>query len=277
MRWTVRSASTMPAAELNFVRRGSGAPLVLLHGIGHRWQAWEPVLDDLAAAHDVIAVDLPGFGRSPLPADGLAGGMASLVRELGAFLDRLGVDRPHVAGNSLGGAIALELAAAGRAASATAFSPAGFFARGHRTRAVAILSTLRLNTLLPTPVLRPALRARTVRTLGFGALMTRPERLTVDRMVADALALRRARGFGPMVLASRHYSFTGTPACPVTIAWAARDRVLPPSGAAVAASRLPDARHVTLPECGHVPMSDDPGLVAETILETARAGTEEIG
>ncbi|MFD1048194.1 alpha/beta fold hydrolase, partial [Kibdelosporangium lantanae] len=51
--------------EINYERRGSGTPLVLLHGIGHRWQAWEPVLDRLALHHDVIAVDLPGFGLSP--------------------------------------------------------------------------------------------------------------------------------------------------------------------------------------------------------------------
>jgi pimeloyl-ACP methyl ester carboxylesterase len=258
----------MPAAELNFARRGAGRPLLLLHGIGHRWQAWEPVLNDLAAVHDVIAVDLPGFGHSPLPADDLAGGMASMVSQLDAFLDSLGVDRPHVAGNSLGGAIALEMAAAGRAASVTAFSPAGFFARGHRVRALAILSTLRLNTFLPVPVLRLALRAPAVRIPSFGPLMTHPERLTVDRMVGDALALRRARGFRPMARASRGYAFTGMPACPVTIAWAESDRILPPGEAAFAASRLPDARHVTLPGCGHVPMGDDPELVVKTILAT---------
>jgi pimeloyl-ACP methyl ester carboxylesterase len=58
--------------QLNYERWGSGPPLVLLHGIGHRLQAWDPVLDRLAAAHDVIAVDLPGFGKSP-PLDGQAG------------------------------------------------------------------------------------------------------------------------------------------------------------------------------------------------------------
>lgn len=266
----------MPTGDLNFVRRGTGEPLVLLHGMGHRWQAWEPVLDDLAAAHDVIAVDLPGFGLSALPADGLAGGMTSMRNELAAFLDRLGIHRPHLAGNSLGGAIALEMAAAGRAASATAFSPAGFFARGHRVRALAILATMRAGTVLPEPVLRTALRARPVRALSFGPLMTHPHRLGTERMVADALALRRARGFRPMVRAGGDYSFTGTPACPVTVAWAADDLILPRSQAAIAESRLPHARHIMLPGCGHVPMSDDPGLVAEAIVATTSlAGVED--
>ncbi len=273
MPWTGRSAGTMPnGTELNFVRRGRGQPLLLLHGIGHRWQAWEPVLDELVGTHDVIAVDLPGFGHSPLPADKLAEGMASMRREIESFIDRLGIDRPHFAGNSLGGALALELAAAGQAASVTAFSPAGFFRRRHRVRALAILSALRVNTLLPELVLHTALRSGTIRRLSFGPLMSKPDRLTVDRMVGDALALRRARGFHAMATASRHYSYTGKPACPVTIAWAAGDRILPPSEAAVAAERLPNARHVMLSGCGHVPMSDAPALVAETILSTtARA------
>lgn len=58
------------ADAMTFLRMGSGPPLLLIHGIGHRWQAWEPVLDRLTEQHDVIAVDLPGFGGSPLPAGG---------------------------------------------------------------------------------------------------------------------------------------------------------------------------------------------------------------
>ena len=120
--------SAPAVAQLNYERRGAGPPLVLLHGIGHRWQAWEPVLDRLAAKHDVIAVDLPGFGKSA-PLDGPSG-IAEIAAALTAFFGQLGLDRPHVAGNSLGGAIALELAAGGHVSSATALSPAGSGLRG---------------------------------------------------------------------------------------------------------------------------------------------------
>src|SRR5512140_3471195 len=113
--------------ELHHHRRGSGEPLVLIHGIGHRWQAWLPVLDRLAAHHDVVAIDLPGFGASPVPPRGTAHDMAAAVRYLGEFFEAHGLDTPHVAGNSLGGGIALELAAAGLARSATALAPVGFF------------------------------------------------------------------------------------------------------------------------------------------------------
>lgn len=133
-----------------------------------------------------------------------------------------------VAGNSLGGAIALELAAAGLVASATALSPAGFFTAAERRRAMLILTTLRANTHLPSAVLRALLRSPAIRAASFAPLVTHPARLTPDRALGDALALRRGRGFRPVARAARHYQFTGTPAVPVTVAWGTRDRVLPP-------------------------------------------------
>jgi pimeloyl-ACP methyl ester carboxylesterase len=84
--------------------------LVLLHGIGHRWQAWLPIMYELAAHHEVISVDLPGFGASAVPLSGMPSDMAQSVAGIATFLVSEGLDLPHVAGNSLGGAIALELA-----------------------------------------------------------------------------------------------------------------------------------------------------------------------
>ena len=115
--------------QLNHHRAGSGEPLVLIHGIGSRWQVWEPILDRLASEREVIALDLPGFAGSPVPPPGTPAGVPSLTLLVGEFLDELGLDRPHVAGNSLGGWIALELAKLGRVRSATAHSPAGFWNR----------------------------------------------------------------------------------------------------------------------------------------------------
>lgn len=226
------------------------------------------MLDRLAEAHDVVALDLPGFGGSPVPVAGMPDGMAATVAQLPELFALLGVERPHVAGNSLGGAIALELAAAELVASATALSPAGFYTPAERRRAMILLTTLRANTYLPSPVLRSLLRSPAVRAASFAPLLAHPTRLTPDRALGDALALRRGRGFRPVARSARHYQFTGTPAIPVTVAWGTRDRVLPPRQADRARARLPGARHVPLPGCGHVPMSDDPELVASVILTT---------
>ena len=94
---------------LVFHRAGSGEPLLLLHGIGSRWQVWRPVLGRLACSRDVVALDLPGFGQSPMPPPGTPPGAASLTGLVCDFLDSIGWQAPHVAGNSLGGQVTLEL------------------------------------------------------------------------------------------------------------------------------------------------------------------------
>ena len=117
--------------RLNHHRGGSGEHLVLIHGIGSQWQVWEPVLSRVEAERDVIALDLPGFGASPPPPPDTPAGVPSLTSLVAEFLQgKLGLERPHVAGNSLGGWIALELAKRGTVSSATALSPAGFQSRG---------------------------------------------------------------------------------------------------------------------------------------------------
>ena len=254
--------------QINHIRRGAGEPLVLIHGIGHRLQAWLPVLDKLAAAHEVIAIDLPGFGESPVPPGGMPRGMPATVAMIAEYFAAEGLDRPHVAGYSLGGAISLELAVAGHARSATAFSPAGFFTEAERRRTLATLNIMRASTYLPAGLIRQSMRIAAFRAFCYAPLLAHPRRLDYQRAVEDALALRRGRGFRAVARSSRGYRFAGTPAVPVTIAWGAKDRILPPHQAERARQLLPEARHVALPGCGHVPMTDDPDLVADLILQT---------
>jgi len=256
---------------LFYERRGAGPPLVLLHGIGHHWRAWEPVLDRLAAHHDVVAVDLPGFGRSPVAAGGPPDGMPAVVGGVARFFATLGLDRPHVAGNSLGGAIALELAATGSVASATAISPAGFCTPRQLRWAVGVLTAHRLGAHLPAPLLRATFATPGLRAMSFGMLLARPGRITAEAALADSLALRRGKAFGAVARAGRGYAYAGAPDVPVTVAWGTRDRILSHRQAAVARRILPGARHVDLAGCGHVPMHDDPDAVAAAILSTTGA------
>jgi pimeloyl-ACP methyl ester carboxylesterase len=258
-------------AAINYERRGTGEPLLLIHGIGHRWQAWEPVLDTLAEQHDVIAIDLPGFGKSPRPVGGMPHSVPALAAVLGSFLAELGVDRPHVAGNSLGGGLALELGAAGIARSATALSPAGFATRAEAMRALAILVELRGTTFLPEAAIRRIVASPAGRRISVGMVVAKPDGLSRERTLGDALSMRRGKGFIAMARALHGYAFDGAPDVPVTIAWGDHDRILIPRQATRAEQRLPLATHVGLAGCGHVPMSDDPELIAATILATTNA------
>src|SRR4051794_39622459 len=105
------STAAYPArVRLNHHREGSGEPLVLIHGVGSQWQVWSPLIPLLAPHRDVIALDLPGFGESPLLPGGVEPDPYALTDAVVQFLDELGLERPPVVGNSLGGLIALELA-----------------------------------------------------------------------------------------------------------------------------------------------------------------------
>jgi len=112
---------------------------VLLHGIGMSKEVWRPVVPLLAREREVIAVDMPGFGASP-PGPRTLGGLADAVA---AFVSSLGIDRPHVAGNSLGGGVALALGASGRARSVCAVSPVGFAASRRSAYRLAVNRTHR--------------------------------------------------------------------------------------------------------------------------------------
>ncbi|MQY05637.1 alpha/beta fold hydrolase [Actinomadura macrotermitis] len=254
--------------DIVFERRGSGAPLVLLHGIGHRWQAWKPVMDRLAAERDVIAVDLPGFGMSPPLPEGTPYTLDSAMESLAGAFAHLGLDRPHIAGNSLGGLFSLEAADRGLVSSATALSPAGFFNAAELRYAMSVLRASRMGARVPDAVLQQLARSPRRRKALFGMIYGRPDLLEVEELVADARAMRTAIGFEPTLRAGRDTRFLGSCAdVPVTIGWGVNDRVLLPRQAIRAQRRLPNARFVWLEGCGHVPMGDDPELVAKVLLE----------
>lgn len=252
--------------DIRYTRSGRGEPLLLVHGIGHRRQAWDPVLGLLTAHHDVIAVDLPGFGESPGLPDGMAYDLPTTVANFRDFYEHLGIDPPHVVGNSLGGALALELGAAGLARTVTALSPAGFWSAGERHYALALLTSLRMTTFVPDVVVRRIAATPRLRREALRPVYAHPERVDAELFLAEARAMRTAVGFAPTAATGRAYSCRAVPDVPVTIAWGDRDRVLLPRQADIARRRLPGAVHVSLPGCGHVPMGDDPELVAELIL-----------
>ncbi|MDJ0383589.1 alpha/beta fold hydrolase [Streptomyces sp. G-G2] len=255
-----------------YERKGAGEPVLLLHGIGHHFQAWRPVSDILAADHDVIAVDLPGFGASaPLP-DGVSYDLATVAPVLGSLCAALGVERPHVAGNSLGGLLALEMGRIALVRSVTALSPAGFWSAGERRYAFAALRAMRAGAhSLPRPALERLSRSAAGRAALTGTIYARPARRSPDAVVAETMALREATGFEPTLAAGGSVRFThDVPGLPVTIAWGERDRLLLRRQGVRAKHTIPGARLVRLPGCGHVPMNDDPALVARVILDTAR-------
>ena len=116
--------------ELAYDRRGSGEPLVLLHGLGSRRQAWKPVIELAAEAREVFAVDLPGFGESPPDAAGTALTISDYADRIERFFAEHDLEHPHIWQPTRWGVLsALELGRRGAVRSVTVFSPIGFWGR----------------------------------------------------------------------------------------------------------------------------------------------------
>jgi pimeloyl-ACP methyl ester carboxylesterase len=264
--------------SINHHREGSGEPVVLLHGIGHHWQAWRPVIPLLADEFDVLACDTPGFGASPALPRGIEPTIPAYADAFEWFFAELGLRRPHVAGNSMGGAIALELARRRAIRSATAFSPAGFWTAAERRYCQLSLGLLGKVPQPLRPLLERLARTRSGRIALFRQTFGFPERLPAEEAVATLRDGWASPSFASTLEAFRHYSFQGPEqlrSVPVTIAWGNRDRLLPYRTQAARARRmLPDADHVTL-GAGHVPFYDDPAAAAAVIRARARAAAGE--
>jgi pimeloyl-ACP methyl ester carboxylesterase len=240
-------------------------PLLLLHGLGGSRVVWEPVVGLLEAEREVIVLDLPGFGEAPpLPA-GVEPSAANLAAAVKARLDELGIERPHVAGNSLGAWVGLELGRIGAARSVTCLSPAGHW-RGpigpseSRTREWA----RRLRPLVGLALVIPPLRRRALTT--FSA---HPDRIPAAAGRELVLHWIDADGYEGANKAMREHIFdpVGYPPAsevPVTIAWAEHDKLVGPPKPE---RRPAGARFLVMPDVGHTPMWDDPELVAGVILD----------
>jgi pimeloyl-ACP methyl ester carboxylesterase len=260
--------------ELVYDRRGSGEPLVLVHGLGSRRQAWKPVMDLAAQARDVIAVDLPGFGESPPDRSGTelrVGDHADRVQE---FFADLGLDRPHVAGSSLGGAIALELGRRQAVRSVTAFSPVGFWgAPGEAWCRWALRAGWESGRLRPAST-SPRLVIASSRPFLFIYAFGRPWNAPDEEILETVESGLGAPGFRDALDYGLDYRFGDPQALdglPVTVAWGRRDVLMPPLVQARRARRmLPRARHLSLPHCGHVPFYDNPELCTRVLLEGSR-------
>ncbi len=262
-----------------FHRGGDGTPLLLLHGLTASWRVWRPTFRVLESAHEVLAPALPGhLGAGPWPASTPVS-VPTMTDLIERQLDEIGWDRPHVAGNSLGGWIALELARRGRARSAVAFSPAGAWdSVASRARVCRVVrSTHRMSQQMPGLTDR-LMRQAWVRRAGLRIVAEHGDRLPVEiarELLEDARACTIVAPLIDWVSDQPSFS-TDRPwsrelDCPVTIAWANRDRTIPfehygyPLLEALGPVDL-----VGLDGVGHVPMLDDPALVAHTILAATR-------
>ena len=256
------------AAGIAYERTGEGPPLLLVHGLGATRAIWRPQVDRVARERDVIALDMPGFGDSPVL--GETPTPWALAAAIGRMCGELGLERPHVAGNSLGGWVALEIAKRDEAASLCLISPAGLWRKPLGPRA---LNARRWAQRL-RPLLGAATRNRRTREAMLRTAVGRPENVPLDAARSMIAAWIDAPGYDAANAEMRRYVCEDLDRVRVatTIAWGELDRLVGPPRPE---RRPPGSRFVKLEGCGHTPNWDAPELICELLLEASSDPEEE--
>ncbi|MCG3110533.1 MAG: alpha/beta fold hydrolase [Candidatus Manganitrophus sp. SB1] len=259
-----------PLNRLHCLETGAGPPLLFIHGLFDLLETWERLTPLLSDQFKLCAIDLPGFGKSPLPEE-WEESLSGMIEAVVAFLDSKGIEKTSIVGSSMGGGIALGVAGRHpeRVDKIVLINPYGFpsppvAAEVARSR---ILGTL-LPYLLNKPVLKHCARALFSRSLNDPRLLTDT---LVERVIAPFATLRRRKDLFRFLQGISTETMREIDALlprihqPVLILWGEKDRWLPIDHAHRLRQRLSNSQLTTLPDCGHLPQMDKPKEVAEAI------------
>lgn len=252
-----------------FAEQGDGPPLLLLHGLGASGFSWRENIDPLSRHFRVLAPDLPGHGRSPAPLDGDYS-LEGMIKGIVGFMDRRGIHRAALAGNSLGGSLALLLArdypervsAMALLAPAAALTRLPYLFYPLRLPALGPLLSLLLGPWIIPFALRLVYHRRELITPRVVAGYAAPFRDRRRRLALAALC--RQVHLPPLAEIEAMLADLRQPA---TIIWGERDRILPVSHAQWLKERLPQAELQILRQVGHAPQEEAPDTVNEIIID----------
>jgi pimeloyl-ACP methyl ester carboxylesterase len=252
-------------APVNVIDIGEGDPVVFVHGLSGSWVNWLENIPHFAREHRVIAMDLPGFGHSPMPVDQISiAGYGRIVDEL---LDALGIERGVIVGNSMGGFIGAEVALqfSTRVEKLVLVSAAGLSIEHQRNEPVLRMLERLDNFLIyvggwtatrsETLSRRPRMRRQIMRLVAHDA------RRLPAALIAEQVKGSGKPGFVPALDALSDYPIRdrlGEIECPVLVVWGEDDRLVPVRDAYEFGRLIPDARVEVWPQTGHVAMLERP-------------------
>lgn len=270
---------TLADRPVNVIEMGEGPPIVFVHGLSGSWPNWLEQLPVFAREHRVIAMDLPGFGHSPMPSERIT--ISLYARILDSLLETLGISAATVVGNSMGGFVATELAIAfpQRVERLVLVSAAGISTYRHHgveriepylRRVAPMLAAYTGFTATRSDWIarRPGLR-----NISLGFVTRHPGRLPAP-LVAEQIRGAGKPGFMQALRANIDYPIRERLpeiACPTLIVWGEQDQVIPVSDAYVFEELIPNSRKVIYEDTGHMAMLERPGafndLLAGFVVE----------
>jgi pimeloyl-ACP methyl ester carboxylesterase len=263
----LKAVVTSAASQIHITRTGHGEPLLLLHGLGESSVGWRPVMSDLSARYEVIAIDLPGFGRSAALPSGVLPTAANLAVAVEEALDRIGIGTYHVAGYSLGARVAIQLAKSSRVRSVIAIAPDGLGTPTERIQGFIALVAGRGVAMALSPAAGMLSMTPVGRSVFFAGSRSLPWQLTA----ADARQLLSDYAESPAYEAANWVSMFDMPThlsaitAPTLLLQGTADPLMPQQISRYLAL-IPGAQLTWLPGLNHVPISDDPKTIAQLML-----------
>jgi pimeloyl-ACP methyl ester carboxylesterase len=254
---------------MNFIRRGEGKPLLLVHGLGGSWRSWGTVLDDLARDHKVIAPDLPGFGETPpLAGEVTIETLAEAVTDFLAEHERSGI---ATVGSSMGGRLVLELARRSVVGATVSLDPGGFWSGWQAPYFEHSIGTaIRLVRALQ-PQMPKITASAAGRAMLFAQFSAHPARIPPDLALAEMRGYAASPSFDPLLNSLVHgpeqKGAAGDDTAPILIGWGRKDRVCPPGQSEAALAKFPGAKLYWFEDCGHFPQWDKPHETCRVIRD----------
>jgi pimeloyl-ACP methyl ester carboxylesterase len=257
---------TVDGQPVNTIELGEGPPLVFVHCLAGWWTNWVEQLPVFARERRVIAMDLPGFGHSPMPREPISA--SGYARLLDGLFNALGIDAAAVVGNSLGGFVSCELAIAfpERVERLVLVSAAGLntFHNPETTRALALVRRFeRAFAAISAWGAAHAdaiARRRELRKTVLGSVLNHPGLMPAPQ-AAELIRGGGKPGFAGALETLITHSIRermSEIACPTLIVWGERDRLVPVSDADVLAELIPNSRKVVFEDTSHLTMLERP-------------------
>jgi pimeloyl-ACP methyl ester carboxylesterase len=250
-------------ATVNYAEMGDGPPLLFVHGLSGCWQNWLENIPHFARTHRVVALDLPGFGASPMPPWEITiPAYGRLVRD---FCERLGIDRCSIVGNSMGGFIASEVAITEpeRVDDLTLVSAAGItWASARKEPAEMVARVGRAAAPLALRFELSAIRRPKIRDRAFRGVFFDPNNLRRELLWENVVPAFHSPGYFDSMRNLVGYDIRDRLeeiGVPTLIVWGRNDRVVPVPAALSYRKRIGEnAELVILDHCGHVPQMERP-------------------
>ena len=250
---------------VNYVEMGSGPPLLFVHGLSGCWQNWLENIEEFASDHRVIAVDLPGFGQSEMPAKEIS--ITCYAEAIDELMEELDIETARIVGNSMGGFIGAELAIQHpeRVERLVLVAAAGLSIESirterkkglrHRAENIVFFTLGHIASRSHQVALRPRLRHALLMLVA-----AHPQKLPGPLAAQQVLGSGKP-GFSDALEAMCRYPLRDRLekiGCPTLIIWGDKDILVPVKDAAIFEELIPDSRKIIYKDTGHVSMMERP-------------------